>query len=116
MKEKKAEKRPWGRYTVLKSAENYKVKSIIVKPHQKLSLQLHERRAEHWICVRGKMLVTVGDKKIHLTPGEHVFIPKKAKHRMENTGDALAEIIEVQTGDYLGEDDIKRLEDIYGRA
>ena len=110
------EKRPWGEYTVLKSGEGFKVKSIIVNPSQKLSLQLHHKRAEHWVIVRGEALMTLDSKEIHLKKNESIYIPKKTKHRIENRTTAPLEFIEVQTGDYLGEDDIERFDDIYGRT
>jgi len=109
------EKRPWGEYTVLKEGEGFKVKSIIVEPGQKLSLQLHHKRAEHWIIVRGEALMTLDDKEIHLKKNESVYIQKETKHLIENQGKLPREFIEVQTGDYLGEDDIERFDDIYGR-
>ncbi|MBU2530390.1 MAG: phosphomannose isomerase type II C-terminal cupin domain [Elusimicrobia bacterium] len=109
------EKRPWGEYAVLKSGEGFKVKSIIVNPGQKLSLQLHYKRAEHWIIVRGEALMTLDTKEIHLKENESIYIPKETKHRIENRGTILLEFIEVQTGTYLGEDDIERFDDIYGR-
>lgn len=101
---------------MLKSAGGFKVKSITVNPSQKLSLQSHRKRAEHWVLARGRILVTLGKKKIALKAGGHVFIPKKALHRIENPGNIPAEIIEIQTGSYLGEDDIERFEDAYGRT
>ncbi len=110
------EKRPWGEYTVLKSGEGFKVKSIIVNPSQKLSLQLHYKRAEHWVIVRGEALMTLDSKEIHLKKNESIYIPKETKHRIENRTTAPLEFIEVQTGDYLGEDDIERFDDIYGRT
>ncbi|MCG2725336.1 MAG: phosphomannose isomerase type II C-terminal cupin domain [Elusimicrobia bacterium] len=109
------EKRPWGEYTVLKSGEEFKVKSIIVNPAQKLSLQLHHKRAEYWIIVRGQALMTLDEKEIHLKKNESIYIPKDTKHRIENQGTIPLEFIEVQTGDYLEEDDIERFDDIYGR-
>ncbi len=109
------EKRPWGEYTVLKEGEGFKVKSIIVNPSQKLSLQLHHKRAEHWIIVRGEALMTLAAKEIQLKENESIYIPKETKHRIENRGIAPLEFIEVQTGNYLGEDDIERFDDIYGR-
>ncbi len=109
------DKRPWGEYTVLKEGESFKVKSIIVNPGQKLSLQLHHKRAEHWIIVKGEALMTLGEKEIPLKENENIYIPKKTKHRIENPGKLPLEFTEVQTGDYLGEDDIERFDDIYGR-
>ncbi|MEA3306677.1 MAG: phosphomannose isomerase type II C-terminal cupin domain [Elusimicrobiota bacterium] len=109
------EKRPWGEYTVLKEGEGFKVKSIIVNPRQKLSLQLHHKRAEHWVIVRGKALITLDDKEFELQKNEGVYIETEVKHRIENKETGALEFIEVQTGDYLGEDDIERFDDIYGR-
>lgn len=109
-------RRPWGSYTVLAEGEGYKVKRIEVLPQQKLSLQSHQHRSEHWTCVRGEMGVVVGEDDRRLQVGESCHIPLAAKHRMYNAGNALAVVIEVQNGDYLGEDDITRYEDIYGRV
>ena len=87
------EKRPWGEYTVLKSGEGFKVKSIIVRPSQKLSLQLHHKRAEHWIIVKGEALITLDLKQIRLKNNENIYIPKESKHRVENPGEIPLEII-----------------------
>ncbi len=110
------EERPWGYYINLYESENYKVKKILVKPKEELSLQLHHKRAEHWIGVSGEGEVTVGDKKLILKRNEHVFIPVETMHRVSNRSDKPFIFIEVQVGDYLGEDDIVRFEDKYGRA
>lgn len=107
--------RPWGAYTVLEEGKRYKIKRIEVKPLEKLSLQLHYHRSEHWVIVRGTAKVTIGDKEEIVHEGESIFVPKSAIHRVENPGKVALEIIEVQVGEYLGEDDIVRLEDIYGR-
>lgn len=107
--------RPWGLYTVLGEAERYKIKRIVVKPQEKLSLQLHYHRSEHWIVVSGTAKVTINDQEHLVHEGESIFVPKSAIHRVENPGKVILEIIEVQVGEYLGEDDIVRLEDIYGR-
>lgn len=107
--------RPWGSYTVLLEGERYKIKRIEVKPQQKLSLQMHYHRSEHWIVVSGTAQVTIGDESRVVHEGESIFVPKSAIHRMENPGKVSLEIIEVQVGEYLGEDDIVRFEDIYGR-
>jgi mannose-1-phosphate guanylyltransferase / mannose-6-phosphate isomerase len=109
------DKRPWGEYTVLKEGEGFKVKSIVVNPGQKLSLQLHHKRAEHWVIVQGEALMTLDSKEFVLKTNENIYIPKETKHRIENPGKLPIEFIEVQTGDYLGEDDIERFDDIYGR-
>lgn len=108
--------RPWGTYQTLAMADNYQIKIITVKPNAKLSLQKHSHRAEHWVVVKGQPTVTV-DKHIQkLQLNDRIFIPKEAVHRLENTTEEPAAIIEIQVGDYLGEDDIVRLEDIYGRS
>lgn len=108
-------RRPWGSYTVLEEGKRYKIKRICVSPQAKLSLQLHYHRSEHWIVVTGTALVTINDKETIVHEGESIFVPKSAVHRMENPGKVGLELIEVQVGEYLGEDDIVRLEDIYGR-
>lgn len=109
------EERPWGFFAVLEEGDNYKVKKIVVKPKQRLSLQLHKHRKEQWVIVSGQAKVTCGDKIYDLTAGEHIQIPKHAVHRVENVAESDVVIIEVQIGDYLGEDDIVRLEDDYSR-
>jgi mannose-6-phosphate isomerase-like protein (cupin superfamily) len=108
--------RPWGEYFVLEEGPGYKVKRIRVKPGGRLSLQSHKERAEHWIVVRGNATVTVGTTVSTLGPGEVADIGKTEKHRLENPGAEDVEIIEVQFGAYLGEDDITRFEDAYNRA
>ena len=107
--------RPWGFYESLDSGERFQVKRIMVTPGASLSLQYHSRRAEHWVVVRGTAEVTCGDKVSTLTENESTYIPVGAPHRLFNPGPEPLEIIEVQSGDYLGEDDIVRLEDDYGR-
>ena len=108
--------RPWGEYFVLEEGPGYKVKRICVKPGGRLSLQSHTRRAEHWVVVRGTATVTVGGATHTLRPGETADIGQGAVHRLENFGDDDLEIIEVQLGSYLGEDDITRFDDAYDRA
>jgi len=108
--------RPWGTYTTLTEAGGYKVKRITVRPGQSLSLQYHHHRAEHWTVVRGQGIVQVGDVEYPTGPGEHRYIPLGEKHRLTNRGEEELVLIEVQTGGYLGEDDIVRLQDIYGRC
>jgi mannose-1-phosphate guanylyltransferase/mannose-6-phosphate isomerase len=108
--------RPWGHYDCLDQGDRFQVKRIAVKPGGKLSLQLHHHRAEHWIVVRGTAKVTCGDKVLLLTENQSTFIPLGTPHRLENPGKVELEIIEVQSGSYLGEDDIVRLEDSYGRV
>lgn len=107
--------RPWGWYDVIDQGAGFKVKRILVKPGARLSLQKHEHRAEHWVVVRGVAIVTNGDNVFTLGPNESTYIPLGAIHRLSNSGPEPLEIIEVQSGDYLGEDDIIRLEDNYGR-
>lgn len=108
--------RPWGTYTTLAQVQGYQVKTITVAPLGRLSLQKHEHRSEHWIVVSGSLLVTKDDTQTELAVGEHIFIPLGSVHRIENTGASPATLVEVQVGDYLGEDDIIRLEDVYGRS
>lgn len=108
--------RPWGSYTVLGEGPNYKMKKIIVSPGQTLSLQLHYHRSEHWIVISGTAKVTIGEEVHTIHENSSIFVPQSTKHRLENPGKIPLEIIEVQNGSYLGEDDIVRFEDIYGRA
>jgi mannose-1-phosphate guanylyltransferase/mannose-6-phosphate isomerase len=107
--------RPWGHYQTVDRGEGFQVKHIMVKPGAKLSLQLHHHRAEHWVVVDGTAKVTLGDDTLTLTANQSTYIPVETKHRLENTGDGPLRVIEVQSGDYLGEDDIVRFDDIYGR-
>ncbi|WP_282604570.1 mannose-1-phosphate guanylyltransferase/mannose-6-phosphate isomerase [Pelagibius sp. Alg239-R121] len=109
------EDRPWGRFDSLDVGDSHQVKRIKVHPGGQLSLQYHHHRAEHWIVVAGTARVTLDDKVMDLKPCEQVFIPQGAVHRLENVTNDPVEIIEVQYGNYLGEDDIVRLEDVYGR-
>ncbi len=108
--------RPWGSYTILEDADDCKVKRLVVKPGQVLSLQLHHRRSEHWTVVQGTAKVRLGDEEFLLKANQSTYIPIETLHRLENPGDKDVHLIEVQTGDYFGEDDIERLEDIYGRV
>ena len=108
--------RPWGWYDSIDSGARFQVKRILVKPGASLSLQMHHHRAEHWIVVRGTAEVTCGEKVSLLTENQSTYIPLGETHRLRNPGKVPLEIIEVQSGDYLGEDDIVRLEDTYGRA
>jgi mannose-1-phosphate guanylyltransferase / mannose-6-phosphate isomerase len=108
--------RPWGSYRSLDDGSRYQVKRIVVKPHGRLSLQMHHHRAEHWIVVRGTALVTVGDQTRVIHENESTYIPIGAKHRLENPGKIDLELIEVQSGSYLGEDDIVRFDDDYRRS
>lgn len=108
--------RPWGSYTILAEGPGFKLKELIVKPRQKLSLQSHNRRSEHWVVAEGRPTLTCGETAREYAPNEYLYIPVQAKHRIENPGDETVRIIEVQNGDYLGEDDIVRYEDVYGRV
>ena len=108
--------RPWGSYTVLEDAEDCKVKRLVVKPGQVLSLQMHHRRCEHWTVVQGVAKVRLGDDEFLLRQNQSTYIPVETMHRLENPGSDDVHLIEVQTGDYFGEDDIVRFEDIYGRS
>ena len=107
--------RPWGSYESLVSADRFQVKRIIVNPGHTLSLQMHHHRAEHWIVVKGSAMVTCGDDEFILGEDQSTYIPLGNKHRLANPGVIPLELIEVQTGSYLGEDDIVRFEDVYGR-
>jgi mannose-1-phosphate guanylyltransferase/mannose-6-phosphate isomerase len=108
-------RRPWGSYRQIDKGEGFQVKRITVKPGEKLSLQMHHQRAEHWVVVTGTARVTLDEKEFLLGENESTFIPIGTKHRLENPGKEALELIEVQCGGYLGEDDIVRFEDIYGR-
>jgi mannose-1-phosphate guanylyltransferase len=108
--------RPWGTYTVLEEGPGYKMKRIEVKPGASLSLQMHHHRSEHWVVVSGTATVVNGDKEINLQPNQSTYIPAGHKHRLVNPGLIDTVIIEIQTGSYLGEDDIVRFQDNYGRA
>jgi mannose-1-phosphate guanylyltransferase len=107
--------RPWGKYDSIDRGERYQVKRITVKPGQKLSIQMHYHRAEHWVVVSGTAKVRNGEKTFMLSENESTYIPVGVIHALENPGKVDLEIIEIQTGSYLGEDDIVRFEDIYGR-
>ena len=107
--------RPWGKYEVLKEGKNHKIKRITVYPGKRLSLQRHQKRMEHWVMVEGEALFTLDDQEKRLTAGDTVEIPKKAVHRIQNCGETQLVFIEIQRGEYFGEDDIERLEDDYNR-
>jgi mannose-6-phosphate isomerase-like protein (cupin superfamily) len=111
----KYDERPWGSFTVLDERDGYKVKRIEVLPKKRLSYQKHARRAEHWFVVAGTARITLDGEEIIKNTGEAVDIAIGTAHRVENPGDELLVFIEVQQGDYLGEDDIVRLEDDFGR-
>ena len=108
--------RPWGKYDSIDMGSRFQVKRITVKPGGRLSLQQHHHRAEHWIVVSGTAEVTCDDKVMLLTENQSTYIPLGAVHRLANPGKIPLEIIEVQSGSYLGEDDIVRFEDVYGRG
>ncbi|HYA32132.1 MAG TPA: mannose-1-phosphate guanylyltransferase/mannose-6-phosphate isomerase [Thermodesulfovibrionales bacterium] len=108
--------RPWGSYTVLEEGERYKIKRIVVNPQEKLSLQKHYHRSEHWVVVRGTAKVTIGDREVTIHENESAYVPKSTLHKLENPGKVPLEIIEVQNGEYVGEDDIVREDDMYGRT
>lgn len=110
------ERRPWGSFTVLDEADGFKVKRIEVLPGKRLSYQKHAQRAEHWVVVNGTAKVTLDNREIMLAAGETIDIAIGAAHRVENPGDEPLVFIEVQRGGYLGEDDIVRLQDDFGRA
>jgi mannose-1-phosphate guanylyltransferase len=108
--------RPWGTYTVLEEGPGFKMKRIVVKPGASLSLQMHHHRSEPWIVVDGMAKVVNGDQDLLIATNESTFIPAGHKHRLENPGKIDLVLIEVQSGGYLGEDDIVRFQDHYGRA
>ncbi|HEV2827306.1 MAG TPA: phosphomannose isomerase type II C-terminal cupin domain [Pyrinomonadaceae bacterium] len=110
------DQRPWGTFTVLDEADGFKVKRIEVLPGKRLSYQKHAQRAEHWVVVEGVAKVTLDDKDVIVNAGEAIDIAIGAAHRVENPGDKMLVFIEVQRGGYLGEDDIVRLQDDFGRA
>ena len=107
--------RPWGSYETVDEGDRFKVKRITVKPGAALSLQLHYKRAEHWIVVKGSAVITVEARQVELVENQSIYIPVEARHRLENRGEEPLELIEVQSGSYLGEDDIVRFDDHYGR-
>ena len=107
--------RPWGSYQSIDSGHNFQVKQLTVKPGASLSLQSHRHRAEHWIVVEGRARITRGEEVFDLGPNQSTYIPIGMRHRLENPGQDTLRVIEIQSGDYLGEDDIERFDDIYGR-
>lgn len=113
---RKYDERPWGNYTILDEGESFKVKRIEVLPNKRLSYQLHHRRSEHWYVIQGTAKVTLDGEDHFRSAGESIDIPVGTAHRVENPGLEKMVFIEVQTGDYFGEDDIVRLEDDFGRA
>ena len=108
--------RPWGWYDTIDVGDKFKVKRIQVKPGASLSLQKHQHRAEHWVVIKGIAEIANGDKTFRLAENQSTYIPLGQAHRLSNPGDTVLEIIEVQSGSYLGEDDILRIEDTYGRC
>jgi len=106
--------RPWGHYSVLEDEADCRVRRLVIKPGQVLSLQMHQRRSEHWTVIRGSAKARIGDREFLLQPNESTYIPAGTRHRLENPGVDDVHLIEVQTGDYFGVDDIVRFEDIYG--
>jgi mannose-6-phosphate isomerase len=112
----KFDRRPWGTFTVLDEGDNFKVKRIEVLPGKRLSYQKHAQRAEHWFVVQGTAKVTLEDQEITVSAGEAIDISVGSAHRVENPGEELLVFIEVQRGAYLGEDDIVRLQDDFGRT
>lgn len=110
------ELRPWGSFTVLEEGRGYKIKRIEVKPGHRLSLQMHHHRSEHWIVVSGTAKVTCGEKETLLTTNQSTYVPPCTSHRLENSGVIPLILIEVQNGEYLGEDDIVRFQDDYSRT
>jgi mannose-1-phosphate guanylyltransferase/mannose-6-phosphate isomerase len=109
-------RRPWGSYDSLESGDRFQVKRLVVKPGAALSLQMHHHRAEHWIVVKGVAEVTCDDKVFLLAENQSTYLPLGSKHRLRNPGKVPVELIEVQSGSYLGEDDIVRFDDVYGRV
>jgi mannose-1-phosphate guanylyltransferase/mannose-6-phosphate isomerase len=108
--------RPWGSYTVLEKGNRYRIKRVVLHPKARLSLQIHHHRSEHWVVVSGTARVTRGEEVFDIHPNESTFIPISVKHRLENPGLIPLQIIEVQNGDYVEEDDIERFDDEYGRT
>lgn len=109
------ESRPWGGYIILFDTEKYKVKKLIINSKKRFSLQYHNKRTETWTIVKGNLKITVGEVTKNYSYGQTISVPTGTKHRIENIGNEVAEVIEVQTGTYFGEDDIVRLEDDFGR-
>jgi len=110
------EERPWGSFTNLYDGKDCKVKILDVNPGQRLSYQSHQKREENWVVVTGEATVILDDKQLTLKKGEHIFVAKRSKHRLWNKGKEPLRLIETQTGEYFGEDDIKRFEDDYNRV
>jgi len=113
---RESDERPWGRYEVLEEQPGFKVKVLEVKPGERLSLQRHSRRGEHWVVVEGIADVVCGENEMKLSKGEHLHIPPETNHRLGNSSQQPLKLVEVQLGEYLGEDDIVRISDDYDRA
>ena len=111
----KKDHRPWGYFKVLADEKDHKVKMIVVYPGQCLSLQKHQKRAEHWFIVKGNGIVTLEERRLNKKEGDSIDIPKKSIHRIENPSKENLVFVEIQTGEYFGEDDIRRIDDKYGR-
>ncbi len=109
------ELRPWGSFTILEEGQGYKIKRIEVKSGHRLSLQMHHHRSEHWIVISGIAKVIRGEEELMLSPNESTYVPRFTSHRLENPGRVPLVLIEVQNGEYLGEDDIVRFDDDYAR-
>lgn len=114
--EGKLYERPWGTYRTIEQRENYQIKHIVVFPHKRLSLQYHNHRAEHWTLIKGEGIATIDKQDITMKVNDSVYIPIEKIHRMKNITSENVEFIEIQVGDYLGEDDIVRIEDDFGRT
>jgi mannose-1-phosphate guanylyltransferase/mannose-6-phosphate isomerase len=108
--------RPWGSYTLLESGDGYKIKKIRVEPHRRLSLQMHRHRSEHWVVISGTAHVQRGEETVEITINQSTYIPRGVKHRLENRGDSPLEIIEVQNGELVDEEDIVRFDDDFERG
>ncbi len=108
--------RPWGSYQSIDAGHHFQVKQLTVKPGARLSLQSHRQRTEHWVVVEGRARVTRDEEVFDLEPNQSTYIPLGTRHRLENPGQDTLRVIEIQCGDYLGEDDIERFDDIYGRT
>jgi mannose-6-phosphate isomerase len=109
------EKRPWGIFYVIHNLDNYKIKRLEINPGHRLSYQFHEKRSETWIIIKGNPYITIDDINKQYKEGDTIIIPVKSKHRIENRGNQDIVLIEIQTGDYFGEDDIVRIDDDYSR-
>ena len=108
--------RPWGWYASIQVGEGFQVKLIVVNPGESLSLQSHSKRSEHWVLINGIATITVGDDVTNYSTDQHIYIPCGAKHRLQNQTEREVRLVEVQLGSYVGEDDIVRYSDIYGRV